>query len=318
MTLDSTPYTSKQPARHILVIKHGALGDIIQAMDAFASLRAAHKDDYLAVLTTKPFAQWLEASPYFDAVLVDDRAPFYNLRAWLRLRNMLRSGWSRIYDFQCSSRTSRYFRHIIKGTKIDFIGKAKGASHPLPNFTGVNNRDRMLITAEIGGCSRTQADLSWMGQTPHELDIPPRYAVLLPGCSPAKPSKRWPATGFASLAKLLQDKGITPILAGTHHDHSAIADVQALNPDTISIMGKTNIDQLSTLLRAAAAVCGNDTGPVFLAARMDIPTVMVMGSDTDPSMSAPIGAKAGFVHQDDIANVTPLEVMTALSRCGLK
>ena len=317
MTLDTTLDTSIEMPKRILVIKHGALGDIVQAMDAFASLRAAHKDDYLAVLTTKPFVQWLEASPYFDSVLVDDRAPFYDIWSGLRLRKMLRSGWARIYDFQCSSRTSRYFRHMIKTARIEFIGKAKGASHPLPDFTGVNNRDRMLITAELGGCSKTQADLSWMGQGAHGLDIPPRYAVLLPGCSPAKPSKRWPAKGYANLAKLLQDKGITPVLAGTHHDQATIADVQALNPDTISIMGKTNIDQLSTLLRGAAAVCGNDTGPVFLAARMDIPTVMVMGSDTDPSMSAPIGAKAGFVRQDDIADVTPLDVITALSGCGL-
>jgi ADP-heptose:LPS heptosyltransferase len=39
------------PSENILVIKHGALGDIVQAMDAFASLRAGHPDAHLAVLT---------------------------------------------------------------------------------------------------------------------------------------------------------------------------------------------------------------------------------------------------------------------------
>ena len=38
----SMPMTT---GRKILVIKHGALGDIVQALDGFASLRAGHKDE---------------------------------------------------------------------------------------------------------------------------------------------------------------------------------------------------------------------------------------------------------------------------------
>ncbi len=236
----------------ILVIKHGALGDIIQAMDAFASLRAAHADAHLAILTTRPFARWLQASPYFDSVIIDDRAPFYHIRAWFRLRQLFRAGWSRIYDFQCSSRTSRYFRHFINASKTEFIGRAKGASHPLPDFTGVNNRDRMLISAKLAGCTETEANLDWMGKRPHGLDLPQRYAVLLPGCSPVKPSKRWPAAHYADLASELQDLGIAVVLAGTHHDEQAIAAVLEQNPDCISIMGKTDFDQIASVFRHAA------------------------------------------------------------------
>lgn len=311
-------YSDKGSGKKILVIKHGALGDIVQAMDAFASLRASHPDDYLAVLTTKPFAKWLEASPWFDDVLMDERAPFYHVGAWLRIRQLFRSNWTRIYDFQCSGRTSRYFNHYIKYTASEFVGNANGASHPLPDLTGFNNRDRMLMTAKLGGCVEIKADLSWMGKIPHGLDLPARYAILLPGCSPAKPSKRWPAKDYAELSKLLADKGITSILAGTHHDHDAITAVQRLNPHAISIMSKTNIDQLSAVFRNALAVCGNDTGPVFLAARMDTPTIMVMGSDTDPSMSAPVGASAGWLRQSNISDISATDVMAQLSALGLQ
>lgn len=301
----------------ILVIKHGALGDIIQAMDAFASLRAAHADAHLAILTSRPFAKWLQASPYFDSVTIDDRAPFYDIRAWFRLRQLFRAGWTRIYDFQCSGRTSRYFRHFIDARKTEFIGRAKGASHLLPDFTGVNNRDRMLISAKLGGCTEREANLDWMGKTFHGLELPQRYAVLLPGCSPAKPSKRWPAAHYADLARQLQDRGIAVVLAGTHHDQQAIAAVLEQNPGCISIMGKTDIDQIASVFRHAAAICGNDTGPVFLAARMQVPTVMVMGSDTEPSMSAPVGQSAGWVRHQQIKDVTAAEVMAKLSTLGL-
>ena len=77
----------------ILVIKHGALGDILQAMDAFASIREAHAGAHLAVLTTPPFVEFLRDAPYFDAVLADPRAPFYRLDAWWRMRRILRGGW---------------------------------------------------------------------------------------------------------------------------------------------------------------------------------------------------------------------------------
>ena len=45
---------------------------------------------------------------------------------------------------------------------------------------------------------------------------------------------------------------------------------------------------------------GNDTGPVFLAARSGAPTWMLMGPDTDPSMSAPVGAKANWLRASSL------------------
>jgi ADP-heptose:LPS heptosyltransferase len=73
-------------------------------------------------------------------------------------------------------------------------------------------------------------------------------------------------------------------------------DIKQILPADIFNPWPDNIDQLCQLFRGAAAVIGNDTGPVFLAARMGAPTVMVMGKDTDPLMSAPVGEKQdGFV-----------------------
>ncbi len=302
--------------RRILVIKHGALGDMVQAMDAFASLRAAHHSDHLAVLTSPPFAGLLSASPYFDEVVVDDRAPIIRLGSWLRMRRLFRSGWSRIYDLQCSGRTNRYFKHFIKSTGAEFMGAAKGASHPIPNFDGVNNRDRMLMTAGLGGVKPVDADLAWLGRGKHilaDVTLPTPYAILLPGCSPAKPSKRWSAKGYAAVATGLMDQGITPVLAGTTHDAAAAADIKQILPNMASILGQTNIDQLCKVFRGAAAVIGNDTGPVFLAARMGAPTVMVMGADTDPAMSAPIGENAGWVRSEPIDTVQPTDVLNRLN-----
>ena len=48
----------KTPSQRLLVIKHGALGDIVQGFGAFASLRAGHPDAHIALLTTAPLLNW--------------------------------------------------------------------------------------------------------------------------------------------------------------------------------------------------------------------------------------------------------------------
>ena len=292
----------------ILVIKHGALGDILQAMDAFASIREAHSGDHLAVLTTPPFVEFLRDAPYFDAVLIDPRAPFYRLDAWWQVRRVLRGGWGRIYDLQGTARTARYLRYFLRGMDVEFIGKATAKG----DFSGMNNCDRLLaIIGEVGVESRT-ADLDWLGKK-ERLDLPHPYAVLVAGCSPAKPSKRWAAENYGALARTLLADGITPVLVGTRYDAQVGAEICAMEPAVLSLIGETNLSQLADVLRGAAAVIGNDTGPVFLGAKLDVPTLMLMGRDTDAVKSAPIGKRAMWLRADAIDSITPDAVLEKLA-----
>ena len=52
----------------------------------------------------------------------------------------------------------------------------------------------------------------------------------------------------------------------------------------------------------------NNTGPVFLAARLNVPTLMFMGADTDASMSAPYGKKARWIQKDRLEQLSFEEV----------
>jgi len=94
------------PSQRLLVIKHGALGDIIQGIDAYASLRAGYPQAHIVVLTTPPFAGLFAAMPWFDEVVIDHRAAVGNLRQMFRIRTLLRRGWSQVVDLQCSNRTA--------------------------------------------------------------------------------------------------------------------------------------------------------------------------------------------------------------------
>ena len=137
-------------------------------------------------------------------LFIDPRSSLINVVASFRIRRYLRRNWSVIVDMQCSGRTGWYFSHFRLPT-TRWIGVTPGCSDPLPEFTGVNNRLRMMKAAELAGGINQTADMEWLmsdKEASHsDWQVNPAfgYAVLVPGCSLAKPQKRWPAEYFAAV-----------------------------------------------------------------------------------------------------------------------
>ena len=64
---------------NILIIKHGALGDLIQADGIIKSIRYEHKNAKLVLLTSKKFINLMSMCPYIDDQLIDNRSSFLNI-----------------------------------------------------------------------------------------------------------------------------------------------------------------------------------------------------------------------------------------------
>ena len=301
--------------RQVLVIKHGALGDVVQGFDAYASLRAGLADAHIAVLTSPAFAGFMRMMPWFDEVLIDPRSSFLDVPATWRVRSVLRRGWDAIIDLQCSGRTASYQKYFVRPA-VRWFGTAKGASDPYPDFTAVNNHRRMLTAAKMAGgriIKPAAVDLDWLadggGAAPMAGAV-----VLIPGCSLAKPQKRWPADRYAELALALQASGQAVVIVGTQADRPVADALMAAAPQCHDLVGKTDLTGLARLLHSADLVVGNDTGPLFLAARLGARTIMVMGPDTDPAMSAPTGSCCSWVKADPIASITAGKVMQTAAK----
>ncbi|KAB2638715.1 MAG: glycosyltransferase family 9 protein [Verrucomicrobia bacterium] len=302
-------------ARDILVIKLGALGDIILAMEAFQAIRQHHSNDSITLLTRRQFVSLTEKMPWFDAIWPDPTPKLLQVPKWLAFRRQLRGGhFSRVYDLQCNDRAGFYFRLLGPG-RPEWCGVARGCSHPRPDFGGENLpvTERLLRLIGAAGVPRAgAANLTWLDGDVSNYNLPARYVLLVPGCAPQHPYKRWPAQHFAGLVEKLAARSIAAVAIGTAVDNDAISEIQALAPGLINLAGRTELGQVAALARRAMTVVGNDTGPVHVTAMVGAPTLVLMSRVTDPVRMLPRGPVVSWLKRDALADLTFEEVFAAI------
>ncbi len=300
----------------ILVIKLGALGDVAQAFGAFQAIRAHHAGQPIILLTTSPYRALLQASPWFDEIWIDARAPVWRL-AWLGLRRRIRSrGIARVYDLQTTGRTDWYFRMLGPGARPQWVGTAFGASHRHvnPQRDVMHNYTRLAEQLALAGIATVAPpDLSWLAADLAAFACPEPFALLVPGTSAHRAIKRWPTEGFARLAAFLASRGVTPVVVGGRDEGALAAIIRAACPSAIDLTGRTSIIELAALGRRAALAIGNDTGPMHLIAETRTPTLMLMSRESDPAHCAPRGPKARFLRRDFIKDLPAEEVETIVA-----
>ena len=272
----------------VLVIKLAALGDFVQAFGPFAAIRAHHPRAHITLVTTPPFAGLAEAAPWFDRVWTDGRPDWLDLRAVARLALRLRrAGFTRVYDLQTSSRSSRY--RLFVGAGVEWSGIARGASHPhadtMRDHLHTMERQRAQLIAAGVRDFPTPA-LDWLNSDVADFHLPEAFALILPGASAARPGKRWPSGHFAQLASGLS---MPVVICGGPSEVPLARDILAAVPQALDLTGRTDLRQLAAVARKARLAVGNDSGPTHLAAASGCPTLALFGDESDPALCAPRG-----------------------------
>ena len=310
--------------RRVLVIKLGALGDFVHAFHAFAAIRAHHAGSAVTLLTTAPFRDVAQAAPWFDRVLVDPRAPWWNLLAARRTARTLR-GFDFTYDLQTSGRSGRYFR--LAG-RPPWSGIVPGCSHPHANprrdFMHTLERQREQLHA-AGVTEHPSPERDWLIRLGHRHGLTGRYALLVPGGAGLGDVKRWPAARYAAAAKALQagaqqagalqDGGLRPVIIGGPAETALAGTILAACPEAVDLTGKTSIPDIAALAAGAALVLGNDTGPLQLAASVGAPTLVLFSAAGVPEQAAPRGPSgewATVLRVPDLNALPVAEVMAAV------
>lgn len=283
----------------ILVIRHGAFGDMVQASGALQDIRGHHATAEIVLLTSPPFRKLMARCPYVDRILLDGRASFLRLDTLLGLRRRLRSeGFVHVYDLQNSSRTGYYRRLFLGSTPWhDSVTRDDPAANSLETYHA------LLTAAGVSPVHALSPDASWMAADVSTIlataEVRPGYVALIPGCSARHPHKRWPY--YAELAGALLARG---------HDVVTVP-----GPDELelarSIPGHTLLGseryldwfELAGVLAGAAFVVGNDTGPSHVAACLNRPGLVLFGAHTRAKKTGILRQKFHAIEVDDLADL---------------
>ena len=303
---------SEQAEQNILVVKLGAFGNIILSLAAFAAVRHHHARARISVLTSASYAGWLASFPYFDHVMVDPRPAWWDLGGLRRLRRMLIDGrFSRVYDLQTSSRSSRYLHVFPVKHRPQWSGIAFGCALPdrNPQRNRLHDTERQQGQLRQAGISVfPPADLSWCRGDGERFGLPAHFALLVPGSSPNRLAKRWPADRYQALAVALADRGITPVVIGTSNERTLAATI----PSAIDLTGQTSFGDLADLARRACLAIGNDTGPMHLIATAGCPAITLFSNDSNPAQCAPRGRWTRVLQRPDLADLPVDAVLASL------
>ena len=296
----------------ILIVKLGALGDVVHAIPVAAALRRAFPSARIDWLVGPKHREILDLVPVIDRRLVlnDSRvvAAVRELRAnrydvAIDLQGLIKSallarasGAARVVGF-----TARYARERIASRFYTDVHDPGGGGmyHVDERHVVYTNLGVLQALGIPFGAPEFPLDHVESTVAAHVTQqTGGRYAILNPGA--AWPNKRWPPARLAAVAVELRARYGRPSVAmwGPGEEPLARELVEASSGAAL-LSPKTTIADVVALARGASLYVSGDTGPAHIAAAVGTPIVGLYGP-TRPSRNGPWAPDDVTVSRSDV------------------
>ena len=271
---------------NILIIKHGSLGDLIQANGAIKDIKEFYQNRKVFLLTSKQYSIFMSECPYIDGVLIDKRLPRWNLFFLYNLKKLLsKYNFTKVFDLQNSSRTKFYRNFILKNVEWSSSETTLNPGEKKKDFDTHPVLDRMEKQLEKSQIPRKyikNVDLSWANEDLSRLTqqyTNRDYILIFPFSSEKHKNKRWPF--FKDLiARIRRDyKNNYSILVApgpNEFDEAKTLNVKVIMDNEEAV----NIKTLISLINGAKFIVANDTGPAHIASHLNKKGLVLFGSHT--------------------------------------
>ena len=311
----------------ILIVRLGAMGDILHALPAATAIRAALPNATIGWLVEERWSELLtaqgrKASPHG----VSPQKPVVNnihtldTRRWRQhffrpsataeiagaMKRVRKIGYDFALDFQGAIKSGIFAK--LGGAKIlaGYADPRESATRYFYRKVLARQGDHVIEQNLMLAREALQPVLgnrelkslapqlpvdptaeAWADSEITRLGIA-SYAIVNPGAGWG--AKQWPAERFGEVAKALAAHNIkTLVNASAEESELARAVVRSSGGNAFEL--RCTIGQLIALTRRARVLIGGDTGPLHLGAALQIPVVGLYGP-TDPVRTGPYGAKA--------------------------
>ena len=299
--------------RSLVVVRSCCLGDVLLASAVVAALRAALPQTHLAFAVHSFARAAIAGNPKVDEVIDcgDIGVPRFARRDYLAFVRILRARRFEaavVLDPSPLVAATPWLAGIPVRAGLDSQGRGFALNVRVPLDPLAHRGGQMLDVVRAIGLpvgevgpefTPSDADRAWAagqlrGQSFRQAQSE-RWAALHPGGG-VNPGtvllrKRWPAEGFAALARRLLDSGWRVVLIGDAGDRDSSAQVRALLGDperVLDLTGTTTWGQLGAMIERCGLFVGNDSGPLHLATAVGTPVVGLYGPTT-PAIDGPLG-----------------------------
>lgn len=310
-----------------MIVRLGAMGDILHALPAVTALRAEFPASWIGWAVEPQWEPLLRAASATPSTARGPQMPVVDVlhpipaKHWARnplsfstlcqikdVRNALRAQHYDIcIDLQGAVRSAwigrmaatprligeanpreplaRWLFHVrIKTVGVHVIEQAREVVAAALK-RDVENLPASVAALPVDPDAERWCD-KWMAE--HGMGQGERFVLMNPGAGWG--AKRWPAERYAAVAANLAQMGYATIINAGPRE-SQLAETVRANAGARAFVMTGAIGQLIACTRRASLFIGGDTGPLHLAAALQVPVLGIYGP-TDPARNGPYGTRA--------------------------
>jgi len=294
---------------NILLIKPGAVGDLLQLTPAIRALAVKYPEARITLLLgSAAAATMFHHNPHISETIVFDRKGAHrSLSGFLRLWNRIRAArYDLVVNFQRSNFKTWLLASAALPCRLLVYRKARGRTvHAVVNH--LETLAPLGITLELCDLSLEltygPAEQSFADSLFLEAGLSGKILIALnPGAS--NRIKCWSPERFATLANLLVselDAGIV-LVGGANERDLAEGILAGMSSKPLDLIGKTSLLQLGAVLDRCDVLVSGDTGPLHLATAVKTPVVALFGA-IDPFRTGPVGEGHRVIRHDELSCV---------------
>ena len=310
----------------ILVIRLGALGDVVNVLPAVSGLRSCLPDVRIGWLVEEPSDELVASAHLADEIVVFPRKRLSALlrhpARWLQflgearrfVKRLRASGYGYVLDFQGNLKSGLLGLASGAGVRIGFAKAFCREMNWLFNNVLAMPVARRIPRAEKNGAlAQALAPELRLGAvslsgSDEDRRIVERFlaragsggplVILHPGTSEFGEFKRWPAERFGELAVHLK-RQVNARCVVTHGpaEEALASVVVGASQGCATAAPPLSVGGLVELTSRAQLLLAGDTGPLHIAALMQRPVVGIFGPK-DPVIYGPYGTRSVIVRKD--------------------
>lgn len=272
----------------VLIVKFGAIGDVIMTIPAAYVLhQAGYEIDWACGPAVAPV---LECYPWIKTIVVDERALLKG--GMVERGSVLLRLWRRIGGIKYDLCATLYYDARYRAVALPVRAKRKvilsRTDRPRMLLAGRHHTDeyaRILLGLEDGerpvGLAPVRPER--LPRSPLARTVGQSRVVLAPAGARNMMRddalRRWPAENYVALASMLVSRGIEVILAGGPDDVWIVPMFAELAVN--NLIGKLTLPEMLSLLDDSDVMVTHDTGPLHMAGVTAVGIVSIFGP-TDP------------------------------------